>query len=456
MIHTFACLIKQEIRLMLKDRVFWVAIVAFALLVIGATRTGLNEQFQRNAALKLTRDSDTKKRELFKRADAGEAGYELAHHVELPIKPLSVLALGQQDLFSDQALISVLWSSLRDAKETIQNPADLATGKLDLSFVVIYVLPLLLVVVCYDIVSNERERGTLALILTQSVDLRTLVNIRIGIRLITVLGLLYGIPLFCLRATVRDTGAEWGLWIGFVAAWSLGWSSLILIINTLRPSSAGNALTLLSLWILTLIISPAVMGILASSLYPVPSRVELVVATREADARATSERKANLAEYLKKIGQTIQESSTTNRDFSWREWIVMMQASDHSTQRVKIQYNKQLDRQSELIESTQLFLPVILLQRSLEELGGTSQSRYVEFEHQADKFNNEWRDFFQSKVFSDSVFGSEGINSLPKFEYDSTRDRLALTSNVQRLLWMLLGTTGFWLIAMRGVSKIRQ
>src|SRR3546814_6574788 len=55
----------------------------------------------------------------------------------------------------------------------IENPLNLMTGTFDISFVVIFLLPVFIIALTYDMLSGEKESGTLALAMTQPVSLRT-------------------------------------------------------------------------------------------------------------------------------------------------------------------------------------------------------------------------------------------------------------------------------------------
>ena len=56
----------------------------------------------------------------------------------------------------------------------LENPVNLMTGAFDIAFVVIFLLPIFILAISYDLLSSERERGTLAMILAHPISLKEL------------------------------------------------------------------------------------------------------------------------------------------------------------------------------------------------------------------------------------------------------------------------------------------
>jgi ABC-2 type transport system permease protein len=71
----------------------------------------------------------------------------------------------------------------------------LLSGRFDLAFVILYLYPLLILSLGYNLVSGEKEAGTLALTLSQPVALRTLVAGKVAMRFAFVLALAVALSL---------------------------------------------------------------------------------------------------------------------------------------------------------------------------------------------------------------------------------------------------------------------
>jgi hypothetical protein len=93
----------------------------------------------------------------------------------LPASPLEALAVGQSDLLPNRTEVTV-WSGSRPGAGNYdyQSPINLLAGRFDLAFALIYLYPLLILSLSYNLISAEREQGTLAMLLAQPVSLKTL------------------------------------------------------------------------------------------------------------------------------------------------------------------------------------------------------------------------------------------------------------------------------------------
>src|SRR3546814_20416375 len=89
----------------------------------------------------------------------------------------------------------------------IENPLNLMTGTFDISFVVIFLLPVFIIALTYDMLSGEKESGTLALAMTQPVSLRTFM----AAKLLSRIALLMLVIVIIGRYALLFSGSELGL-----------------------------------------------------------------------------------------------------------------------------------------------------------------------------------------------------------------------------------------------------
>src|SRR4030095_593469 len=108
---------------------------------------------------------------------------------------LSALSVGQSDLYPYYFKVSRQSKQTFVTNDEIENPTNLLAGRFDLSFVIIYLLPLLILALSYNLISAEREQGTLAMMMSQPVALRSFVAGKVGLRGIVVLLLAIGFSL---------------------------------------------------------------------------------------------------------------------------------------------------------------------------------------------------------------------------------------------------------------------
>lgn len=458
MIRGIQLMIRQEWRLLSRDKMVWLVLAIFAGLSVLGTRNGIDHVNARSAAWNASFSEETRKRANFKQVDAGFAGYELAHSVHMPAKSLGILGVGQNALFPDQIQVSTVWSSLRQSRETIENPLLLAVGIIDVSFIVVYLVPLLVIAWLFDLLSSERERGTLPLMLMQSAHLPTLFAVRIGLRLALIMGVLFGVILLVTPGDLLKH-FDFLIWSGACLAWAMLWCGLTLLVNSFRLSSPTNAVLLVSVWLFGLVLLPSLTSLTISSVYPVPSRLEMVVASREAESSAERDRKRHLVEFLSqnpKLREKVATSGAASGDFSWPEWILMMQTAERSTAKIRKRYNDQLAHQEQFVDSIHALLPGAFMQVTLDEICGVSRKRHIDFERQAADFNAEWSTYFQNRIFEGKQFGPQDLPSLPRFRYDIARDRRAEMESLGRLTTLFAAVAGLSLWGLRRVSKLQN
>jgi ABC-2 type transport system permease protein len=104
-------------------------------------------------------------------------------------KPSSamVYSIGQAEQYGFYKRIT-FWASPYDADmaQEIANPERLQTGTLDFSFVILFLLPLLLLILVYNLKASEAEQGFLPLIEVQTASKHTWLLARLGFYVVLV------------------------------------------------------------------------------------------------------------------------------------------------------------------------------------------------------------------------------------------------------------------------------
>lgn len=358
--------------------------------------------------------------------NANAAG--LAHgqrYAVMPPAPLAALSVGQSDLLPYYFKISTRSKQAFINNDEIENPHNLLTGRFDLSFVVIYLLPLLILALSYNLVSGEREAGTLAMLLSQPISLRRVVLGKTALRALVVLALVIGFSLFgMLLGGVQAADGTWlrlGLWVAVVGAYASFWFGLAIAVNALNRSSATNAVALASLWLLFVVIVPSMVGVAVTTLHPVPSRVELISVVREASTAASAEGSQLLARYYEdhpELATAAGEIDPT--DFATRRY-AMQREVDRRVEPVLARYDKQLVGQQSLVNRYRFLSPAIITQEALNEVAGTGTSRYRHFLALVDGYHREWQGYFIPKVFQRARFTSAAYDAAPRFAWSEER-----------------------------------
>jgi ABC-2 type transport system permease protein len=342
-------------------------------------------------------------------------------YAQLPPAPMAALSVGQSDLYPYYFKVSRQSKQSFATNDEIENPTNLLAGRFDLAFVIIYLFPLLILALSYNLISAEREQGTLAMMMAQPVALRSFVAGKVGLRAIVVLLLAIGFSLsgFLLGGVkLSEEGAWWRLlfWIGIVAAYGAFWFALAVAVNAFGKSSATNALALAGLWLVFVLLVPSLLNVAVTSIYPVPSRVEMIQATRRASAEATAKGSQLLAKYFEDHPELTAGGKADPTDFYTRS-IATQEETERLVQPVVDHFDRQVIGQQSLVDRFRFLSPAIVTQAALNDVAGTSVDRYRHFLVLVDEFHQAWRSYFNLRIVQKVRFGAGDYDSFPSFAF---------------------------------------
>jgi ABC-2 type transport system permease protein len=377
-------------------------------------------------------------------------GTTAAPYVAMPPAPMATLAIGQSDLYPYYFKLNLRSKQAILANDEIENPTNLLAGRFDLAFVLIYLFPLLILALGYNMVSSEREQGTLLLAMSQPVTMGQLVTGKVLLRGGLLLSLVVAFTLVGAVVTGVDlgSGTVWlrlGLWIGMMTFYTGFWFGLAVLVNSWQSSSSTNALTLAGCWLVLVLVAPSVANLLATSLYPVPSRVEMVQAMRRAGKEAQSQGSVLLAKYMEDHPELMPEGEKPQADFASLTYAVQMEV-DKRVQPVLDQFDAQVARQQEFVDRFRFLSPAILAQSAMNDLAGTSLGRYQHFSRQVDGFFEEWKGYFLPKVFQKTKLKSRDLESFPRYRFREEGDG-AIANRVGEVLLGMTVLSGVVLLA---------
>lgn len=360
-------------------------------------------------------------------------GYRLgSRYATMPPAPLAALAVGQSDLLPYYFRVTVNSRDTLLGNDEIENPVHLLSGRFDLAFVIIYLFPLVILAVSYNLISGDKEDGTLALTLSTPVSLQSLALGKIGFRAAFILtlgavlsvagALLSGIDLTAPGAVPRLL-----LWMAVVAAYSIFWFGLAVFINAMGRNSATNALALSGLWLVFVLLIPSLLNVGIKTAHPVPSRVEMIQAMRHASDAVTAERSRLMAQFLEDHPELAPSASAdTNAQFAVRS-VAMTEELERRVQPVLDEFDKRVTRQQQMADQYRFLSPAILTQAALYDLAGTGVHRYKHFLNLATNYHQQWQGHIQPKMMQTVKLSTASIDELPRWNWQEENTADVLT-----------------------------
>ncbi|MEM6734616.1 MAG: DUF3526 domain-containing protein [Bacteroidota bacterium] len=206
--------------------------------------------------------------------------HDAAHDGTYVIKPIHPLAIFDKGIQPYTGRVVHLGAHKRN-QSTINESKDrsgmVRFGELTPNFVLVYIFPLLLIFLGYNVFTEEKEKQTIRLLLVQGV---TLQQLSIGKWLALFTHTLSLIISFIIAAFIcsgfieKEVAVHWTEWIGLVVIYLLyfmAFISLIVLISGKVKTSSSSLSILLAIWILVTLIVPKVSTDLSSTLYPFPT-----------------------------------------------------------------------------------------------------------------------------------------------------------------------------------------
>lgn len=441
-----AFLARHEWKLLAADEVVRVVVAVFAAAIVLASLLGvwrgIHEQ-RSLAACECYPSPRLQSPSLRADAVANERG-SLAW---LPPAPLAALAVGQSDVHPGYVKVTARRLDPLVTGDQVEHPLALASGHFDVAFVVLFLYPLLIFAVSFDLTATERDRGTLRMVLAQPVRLAELVAGKMIAR-----ALLLGIPMVWIPLVIAAAavdGPAWRtampLWTAAVLAYGAVWHGIALIVNARGWNGATNALVLAGVWLMFAVVGPATINLVIAVAYPMPSRVEAAVEARAATRDATVQGNRELGQFLQDHPTSANVGQEGMRQFARLQAARDQQVAERLTA-VESAFDRQLQRQQRLAAWLSVLSPTMVAQQVLLEAAGTGTARLASFEAAARQFQGEWRSYFEPRVLDAATLTEEEIAAAPAFAFVEPPYSRTLLSVVPAIAAMLIaGVALVWL-----------
>lgn len=465
-------ILRNDWRGLVADRTLWaVAGLLAAVMLFGAYNgsrwSGLQEErHDKLAAEETERLADTRaelieienggapRRRFYDPRNPAQTGQTFAAgYARLEQAPLAPLSVGQSDLLPSYYKVTLESREALFAGDELENPTNLLAGSFDVAFVIVFLYPLVILALSYNLLAGEKENGTLALTLAQPVSLGKLAMAKILARGGLVVGLTAVFTLIAALAAGVDLGAPGAVssllaYFGVTAVYGLFWFALALLVNAFGRGSAANAMILAGAWLTLALVVPSVVALLASTLYPVPSRVEMIQAVRVASREASERGSQLLGAYFADHPEMAPEGEVDAGDYYSRKFVIEEEVAEQITPLTE-RFESQIRGQQAVVANLQYLSPSVLAQQALNDLSGTGYPRFAHFQNEVGKFADAWKEYFLPQVFRKAQFTAAGLDELPRFAYQPEPSGIVTGRIGAAALAILLAAAllGLWAVA---------
>jgi ABC-2 type transport system permease protein len=320
---------------------------------------------------------------------------------------LASLAIGQQDVNSSIQYLTIRGLEGQRYDTDLFNPYNQLTGNLDLSFVILFLFPLLIIAFNFNVLSQEAENGTWSLIRVQVDKPLKLILNKLSIRLIVILVLLFllltmaviiiGIPLNERLFAYTVTAI---LYISF-------WFAVSFLIIVFRFNSSISALVMLSSWVLLCLLGPAIVNNYLTSAYPVNEAYNTLLKQRDGYHTKWDKNQDSTLQIFLKHYPRYSHYKWDSPKFNYMWYYAMQQlGDDEAAADSKVMYEK-LHQRQHAADLAALLVPSMHAQLQFTDIAGTGLKRQLQYLDSTAVFHENTKLHFYPKIFGDSTISSE-------------------------------------------------
>jgi len=392
----------------------------------------------------------------------GQAFYLMVNYATKPPLPSAALAVGQSDV--QPYFFRMLVTSKQDFINQYEfvHPLALLIGKFDLAFFIIYVLPLLLISVCFNALSQEKQSGQLRLLMLQGLSPRRLLFNQLVIRASIIILPLLLISVSALLLFSEGIGLlAISFFIGVVLAYALFWLALSALVISYGKTSAYNAAVLVITWLSFVIIIPTVLNSLIVTANTAPSRIEYVDSLREQTDEVDKSSSKVMAQYFQDHPELANKKRADKAEVTAGNETTNLPSTSYSTKKIaKIiatekamqpfddAFQAVLMAQQKQAEQFSYLSPATIVQGALFDLSGNGLKRHQDFIEQVLSHHKTLRYYYQQRIVSAHQQGDfspcEGCNAritvfdlaqVPQFTYQNKKTAMAWGSILMLLIF---------------------
>lgn len=342
--------------------------------------------------------------------------YSWSYHFKHP-SPAMVYSIGQAEQYGFYKQVTFLSSPYdTDMAEEIANPERLQMGTLDFSFTILFLLPLLLLILVYNLKSYEQEQGFMSLILVQNSSknnwlVSRLVFYACLVFFTIILLMIYGALLTNVLTIAPNVFGQITL---LVFLYLLLWSFLYFLILRAGKNILGNALQMIGVYLVLTFVIPAATHQWISIEKPVNLMTDYIDGKRDKKQDLYDEPDSLLQAKLFKMFPEIKNSKIARDTLrNVRAMNSSISALTNQLMKESVQPIKEESiEKNEMIQSTYWFNPVVYFQNEFNLKSETHYQNYNQYREEIQKLIDK-----QIQIMVPDIYNDVKVNKKKYTEY---------------------------------------
>ena len=329
----------------LRTKIFWLSLVL--LLTVGMISILIGKQYlikQNNtivAAQEFQKESINRNLK-YHNDDLGLLLYYLRFTLIKKPSNISAISIGQSDVNPILQTVTIRGLEGQKYDTDFENPSLLMSGNLDLGFVIIYLFPLVLIAMTFNLYSEEKELGTWRILTAQTSRRLGFLLRKLMVRLVVVFTIF--IFLMLMASIILQIKMDQKFLAIFLQSilYILFWSALCLWIISLLKASSFNALALISIWVVLTILIPAIVNNYVLNRYQVPEALYTMLEQRDGyHEKWDLEKEATMTSFFEAYPQ-YKDYEVPENKFSWIWYYAMQYNGDLAAKEISAEMKEKI------------------------------------------------------------------------------------------------------------------
>lgn len=328
------------------------------------------------------------------------------------IENIAALSPGLKDI--NPVIKDVTITNLEAQKyaSELKNPFYQLLGNMSYNFVLIYFFPLIIIILVFNLISEEKESQRWKIIALHSPNPVKVIGFKLLLRYIIVLKLV--IIQLIIAKFYLDLELNYSFLLFSCTAFLYisFWFALCWGIISLNKSGGANLFYGLLAWLFLVILAPATLHSLTQSYFPIPESYNTLLKSRAGyHEKWDLPIEPTIARFHKEYPQFDKYHHPEAKLFSWLWYYAMQHMGDLEAKDDAETLLKKLEDRIHFTQSVGLFLPSIHVQLALNSLTKSDLNNYVNFLKAVEKFHAENRLYYYPKIFESEQVEKENVQA---------------------------------------------
>lgn len=326
--------------------------------------------------------------------------------------PLSGLCLGQRDLYPVYYGFNVTDLTRQVNTGELANPMKLLTGNFDLSYVIVFLFPLLIVALFYDLYAGEKEGGTLRLLQSQAARLGMILLSKGLLRSLIVLVLATALLLFGFLLqgiSLTQNLVLFVEWLTLTYGYCFLWIMFMAVIIWMRRSAALSAMLGLGVWLIFTLITPAMVNLVVQSSKPLPNKPDVIHTVRALNDKNWELPKSFVMDRFHAKHPEFNDGDTT--DFNKWYYASFTQLDDAANE-LKATMEAQIGERNALLSQWEWLAPAAMVHERLSRMSETDRQSHLRFVEKVHLYHRDLKDLYYDKIFAGAQFSMADLKEL--------------------------------------------